>query len=1064
MNNPFEGKRITTAALWDEDVEFIQYYAEYMGGFFSHSYDRSIDYLVFDPENSFEADVLQSARDAATGGSSIEIISFADFQRLVYEYKMQKRKSEGKKDIDDKEFFGFSELTEVEIPEGATSIGEYAFYGCESLAAIHIPSSVTVIGEGAFEGCCSLKSIEIPDGVKDIPDNAFSLSQVMKHKDNYLRFGTKTCLLESLVLPESLKTIGEDAFNGLRALKELVIPEGVEAIGDEAFSFSGLKSVSIPSTVKTIGDGAFRGVEALTVYDNIKGDIGSLGGSGLKFGFTVTILSKQTGEVKAVVPMFCGDDYQLFRCLNDAWAEDKAEFDFDKLDSRFRKIKQPEIKRKIAEIRLKSPAGLPDEIQKMYAGYLKRSDSLNRKAVKNPNFVIKGKKVTAFTGDDTVTEIEIPKGITTIGLDAFRKPNNLRKIFIPEGVTEFERNTTYNYSWALKGCKDSLERISIPNSLKGMPDQLFDDLSKLSFNEYDNGLYVGNDANPYVALVRIKDSSVEKMTVPEGTRIINIRVLKECHALKELTLPESLIKIEDENQYAGNLANFYKKRSFKMNLPVNYLKTAEKLPGKLTYNFMSLLWKDSITVEDCLWVYLFQTGKSIDEFCEARIKRELNSSVEKMLSILEDHSKQAAYKKLVKLAFINKESIDHTLLKTVCEKAATAKVKSDELSLLSKYVSTQGETQDNNEADQLETYCLAHYDYKKVDETLRKCSISTYQAFKEHPVLYTESKDAASQFAVKCAIALYLDSVHGTNPRIEFNSEAEELIANFDLKSFNTFLRAIAGSAVGHVKMHNYNDFFGVEAVDRILPLVGRYADKELLDILFGGYDGREDYYFASAKPETARNYQRYLKGAILLNDSDEARDYCIERGWISEYAKIRGKKASDYRKNDVRELSAEEQMIEDAIAIYEKYVVELDSLLDGTYTEPIVEQVPEMSPIRPDNAMAKRFFAAIRDYYKSGERKAGFDYLYEPDELYDGWIRNSTIEYGHVGICLSVGLLVASYCFESKEISGSIVYSRSKWEFRRDCSAGTRLCLQVSNDLDQWKAFMAGGYPEYDM
>ena len=52
-------------------------------------------------------------------------------------------------------------------------IADDAFYNCASLTSVIIPDSVTSIGEGAFISCTSLISITIPDSVIDIGYNAF---------------------------------------------------------------------------------------------------------------------------------------------------------------------------------------------------------------------------------------------------------------------------------------------------------------------------------------------------------------------------------------------------------------------------------------------------------------------------------------------------------------------------------------------------------------------------------------------------------------------------------------------------------------------------------------------------------------------------------------------------------------------------------------------------------------------------------------------------------------------------------------------------------------------------
>ena len=68
--------------------------------------------------------------------------------------------------------------------------------------------------------------------------------------------------IDSLVLPRSLRKIASRAFHGITStslLTSLVIPEGVEEIGEEAFEWCpSLTNVTLPSTIKYIGAKAFH--------------------------------------------------------------------------------------------------------------------------------------------------------------------------------------------------------------------------------------------------------------------------------------------------------------------------------------------------------------------------------------------------------------------------------------------------------------------------------------------------------------------------------------------------------------------------------------------------------------------------------------------------------------------------------------------------------------------------------------------------------------------------------------------------------------------------------------
>ena len=186
---------------------------------------------------------------------------------------------EDTKAISDYAFYNCTGLTSIAIPNRVTSIGNYAFYGCSGLTNVIVGGSVITIGESAFFGCSSLTSVNIPETVTSIGNMAFygcrGLTSVKildlaawckisfcNYFSNPLIYANHLYLddveIKDLVIPNSVSSIGDYAFDSCSGLTCVTIPNSVTYIGINAFSYcSGLTSVTIGKSVTTIGDYCF---------------------------------------------------------------------------------------------------------------------------------------------------------------------------------------------------------------------------------------------------------------------------------------------------------------------------------------------------------------------------------------------------------------------------------------------------------------------------------------------------------------------------------------------------------------------------------------------------------------------------------------------------------------------------------------------------------------------------------------------------------------------------------------------------------------------------------------
>ena len=172
-------------------------------------------------------------------------------------------------------FINCKSLTSVTIPNSVTSIDKYAFSECTSLTSVTIPNSVTSIGRGAFSNCAALTGIWVTEGNSHYSSDA---SGVLFSKD-------KTTLVQcpgtlaACTIPDSVTSIGYDAFCNCKSLTSVTIPDSVTSIGEYAFyNCTSLTSVTFPDSVTSIGKYAFcdcSSLTSVTIPDSVTSIVGS---------------------------------------------------------------------------------------------------------------------------------------------------------------------------------------------------------------------------------------------------------------------------------------------------------------------------------------------------------------------------------------------------------------------------------------------------------------------------------------------------------------------------------------------------------------------------------------------------------------------------------------------------------------------------------------------------------------------------------------------------------------------------------------------------------------------
>ena len=130
-----------------------------------------------------------------------------------------------------------------------TALNQDAFNNRDTLKSIILPNSLISIGTSTFYDCDSLESVTIGNSVTSIGYYAFVFCDS----------------LTSVTIPDSVTSIGGLAFYDCTSLTSITIPDSVTTIGDNAFSYcDSLTSVTIPDSVTTIGQEAFSHCTSLT--------------------------------------------------------------------------------------------------------------------------------------------------------------------------------------------------------------------------------------------------------------------------------------------------------------------------------------------------------------------------------------------------------------------------------------------------------------------------------------------------------------------------------------------------------------------------------------------------------------------------------------------------------------------------------------------------------------------------------------------------------------------------------------------------------------------------------
>ena len=310
------------------------------------------------------------------GGMSGDLVIPSHITYNGFDYTVKEIQSEYYIDDDgeiedcDGEAFYESEITSVVIPNTIEKIGSYAFSGCPELTTVNIPASVTIIESGIFSECANLTTITV-DTNNPVFDSRNNCNAIIETASNTLIQGCNVS-----VIPETVTSIGRQAFYGCSGFTSINIPNNVSTIGSYAFgNCSNLSTVNIGSGVTNINIYSFGNSNNLN-YINIDPDN-----------------SKYDSRDNCNAVIETATNSLFLGCKNST---------------------------------------IPNTVTSIGEGAFNNISGLT-------NIVIPGNVTTlgkrSFLDCTNLSEVTLENGVVTIGEDAFRNDRNLTSIDIPNSVT-----------------------------------------------------------------------------------------------------------------------------------------------------------------------------------------------------------------------------------------------------------------------------------------------------------------------------------------------------------------------------------------------------------------------------------------------------------------------------------------------------------------------------------------------------------------------------------------------------------------------------------------------------
>lgn len=402
-------------------------------------------------------------------------------------------------------------------PYTVTAIREYAFNPSTTItnvSSVFIPATVTSIGRFAFRCCKFLATVTFAEDshLKSIGDSAFSGTNPA-----HPRF-------KEIQIPDSVKTIGTNAFHNCQDLESITLPASLETIKSRAFgSCRNLSEIKLPTSFPTIDISVFDDCSSLeTVFYD-----GSL---------------KQWNDITA------GNDFLGYSCPSLVTDDYTAQF-ISVRDDAYPPPKTVTITKYTGT---ESTVILPSTINSWHV------TKIGEDALKD---------------NTTITSVTIPANVTEIGSNAFAGCTNLTSVTyggdwsnltIQSGnpaVQDAANEQLFDFEFILNNtavvvtnykCKGTAADVTIPSRYKGKPVTA---INNAAFpNSAVTSVTIPDSVTSIPDAAFVNCSQLTNISIPNSVTFIGFSAFNSCTSLKSITLPSSLSTIQSYAFYnCGNL-------------------------------------------------------------------------------------------------------------------------------------------------------------------------------------------------------------------------------------------------------------------------------------------------------------------------------------------------------------------------------------------------------------------------------------------------------------------------------------------------------------------------------